>query len=93
MMKKQTDLSDRDRRAGPAGHRPAFPLSMVRAGEQVRVQAVSGKDETRHFLHNLGFVDEAVLTVVAEVKGNMIVKIKGTKVAVSKTLARRIMTN
>lgn len=70
---------------------PAFPLSMVRAGETVLVRSVSGKDATRTYLQGLGFVVNARLTVVTESGGHVIVKIKEAKVAVSKALARRIM--
>ncbi|MCO7126818.1 ferrous iron transport protein A [Sporolactobacillus shoreicorticis] len=71
---------------------PAIPLSMVHTGERVHVSCVCGKDETRRLLGNLGFVENTEVTIIAEMDGNVIVSIKGTRLAVSKTMARRVMT-
>lgn len=70
----------------------AVPLSMVRAGERVKIKSISGKDDTRRFLSNMGFVEDAEVTVVSEMNGNVIVNVKGTKVAISKSLASRVLT-
>jgi ferrous iron transport protein A len=73
-----------------SGH--VVPLSMVRAGERVKVKAISGKDETRRFLSNMGFVEDAEVAVVSEMNGNVIVNVKGTRVAISKSMASRVLT-
>ena len=70
----------------------AMPLSMVRTGERAWVKAVNGKDETRLFLSNLGFVEDAEVSVVSELNGNVIVVVKGTRIAISKAMASRVMT-
>lgn len=72
---------------------PIFPLSTVHAGETVLIHSISGKDATRSYLHDLGFIVNVPLSVVTEAGGHVIVKIKETKVAISKALARRIMVN
>ncbi|MCQ2009995.1 MAG: FeoA family protein [Sporolactobacillus sp.] len=72
--------------------KPAIPLSLARAGAQVHVACVCGKDETRRLLGNLGFVENTEVTIIAEMDGNVIVSIKGTRLAVSKAMARRVMT-
>lgn len=69
-----------------------IPLSMTRTGEKVRVKSITGKDETRHFLGNIGFVEDAEVSVVSEMNGNVIVNIKGTRVAISKSMASRVLT-
>lgn len=69
-----------------------MPLSMVRAGERVRVKSISGIDETRRFLSNMGFVENAEVAVVSELGGNVIVNVKGARVAISKSMASRILT-
>jgi ferrous iron transport protein A len=71
---------------------PVIPLSMVRTGEKVRVKFITGKDTTRHFLGNIGFVEDAEVSVVTEMNGNVIVNIKGTRVAISKSMASRVLT-
>ena len=76
----------------PAVSAPVMPLSMVRAGEKVRVRSISGKGETRRFLGSLGFVENAEVAVVSELNGNVIVNVKGTRLAISKVMASRVMT-
>ncbi len=72
--------------------RQAVPLSMVSAGEKVRIKSVGGKDETRRFLCNLGFVENAEVSIVSELNGNVIVNVKGTRMAISKAMASRVLT-
>ena len=52
---------------------------------------VGGKEETRRFLENLGFVPGGEVTVVSEIDGNMIVNIKDSRVAIGKDMANKIM--
>lgn len=68
-----------------------MPLSMVNSGEKKQVIRVTGKDETRKFLANLGFVEESEVTVVSVIAGNLIVNIKDTRVAIDRSMANRIM--
>lgn len=72
--------------------RQVLPLSMVRAGELVKVKSISGKDDIKRFLSNLGFVEDAEVTVVSEMHGNVIVNVKGTRVAINKSMASRVLT-
>ena len=68
-----------------------MPLSMVRAGEPNVIKKVGGKEETRQFLENLGFVTGGMVTVISQMGGNLIVNIKDSRVAVNKEMARHIM--
>lgn len=68
-----------------------MPLSMARPGEAGLIKKISGKDETRRFLANLGFTEGSNVTVVSEIAGNMIVNVKETRVAIDKAMANRIM--
>ena len=68
-----------------------MPLSMVKEGEENIIQRVGGKEETRRFLENLGFVIGSPVTVVSEIGGNMIVNIKDSRVAIGKDMANKIM--
>lgn len=68
-----------------------IPLSMMRPGETARILSVRGKDDTRRFLQSLGFVEDAEVSVVSELGGNVIVQIKDARVAVSKAMASRIL--
>ena len=68
-----------------------MPLTMARSGEAITIRAGRGKDETRRFLESLGFVEGGSVTVVSEMGGNLIVNVKDTRVALSKSMANRIM--
>ena len=70
-----------------------MPLSMVNAGEPSVVRKVGGKEETRRFLENLGFVNGAQVTIVSTANGNMIINVKDSRVAIGKDMANRIMVN
>ena len=68
-----------------------MPLTMVKTGEENTIKKVGGKEETRRFLENLGFVVGGTVTVVSEIGGNMIVNIKDSRVAIGKDMANKIM--
>ena len=66
-------------------------LSMVKKGEANIIKKVVGKEEVRKFLGNIGFVVGAAVTVISEIKGNMIVEVKDSRVAIGKDMANKIM--
>lgn len=68
-----------------------MPLTMAPKGELSYIKRITGKDEIRQHLANLGFVEGAEVIVVNEIAGNMICNIKGARVALSKGMASRIM--
>ena len=68
-----------------------MPLSMVKPGETNTIKKVGGKEETRKFLENLGFVTGGELTVVYEIEGNLIVNVKDSRIALGKEMAMKIL--
>ncbi|MGN0297678.1 MAG: ferrous iron transport protein A [Lachnospiraceae bacterium] len=68
-----------------------MPLSMLKEGESNTIKKIGGKDETRKFLENLGFVVGGTVTVVTQISGNIIVNIKESRVAIGKDMANKIM--
>ncbi len=68
-----------------------MPLSMVKAGEPNVIRKVGGKEETRKFLEELGFVAGGSVTVVTEMGGNLIVNVKDSRVAIGRDMANKIM--
>ena len=68
-----------------------MPLSMVKKGEANIIKRVGGKEEVRKCLGNIGFVVGAAVTVISEIKGNMIVEVKDSRVAIGKDMANKIM--
>lgn len=68
-----------------------MPLTMVNPGEENTIKKVGGKEETKRFLENLGFVAGGTVTVVSMIGGNVIVNVKDTRVAIGKDMANKIM--
>lgn len=68
-----------------------MPLTMAKAGEINTIKKVGGKEETRRFLENLGFVEGSQVAIVSKISGSMIVDVKGSRVAVNKEMANKIM--
>ncbi len=54
-----------------------MPLTMAKAGETVTIKKITGKDEIRQHLAELGFVVDSEVTVVNEIAGNLIVQAQG----------------
>ena len=68
-----------------------MPLTMAKAGETVTIRKITGKDEVRRHLAELGFVVDSQVTIVNEIAGNLIVQVKESRLALDKTMANRIM--
>lgn len=68
-----------------------MPLSMIRAGEAITIKKVGGKEETRRFLENLGFVAGGTVTIVSEIGENLIVNVKDSRVAIGRDMANKIV--
>jgi len=68
-----------------------MPLSLAKPGEFNLIKKIGGKPETRQFLENLGFVAGGEVTVLTCNGGNLIVEVKGARVAVSSAMASKIM--
>ena len=68
-----------------------MPLTMAAIGDTATIRKNSGKDETRRFLENLGFVAGTVVTIISRVGENVIVSIKDSRVAIDSNLAKKIL--
>ncbi len=68
-----------------------MPLTMARTGQTVTIRRITGKDEVRQHLAELGFVVDSDVTVVNEIAGNLILQVKDSRIALDKTMANRIM--
>ena len=64
-----------------------MPLTLMDTGVETTVKSIRGKDQTRKFLQNLGFVEGAKVTVVSSLAGNVIVNVKDARVAISEQMA------
>ena len=68
-----------------------MPLTMAKTGETVTIRKITGKDEVRQHLAELGFVVDGSVTVVGEIAGNLILQVKESRIALDRTLANRVM--
>lgn len=68
-----------------------LPLSLADPGEEVVVRRVGGSPEVKKHLENLGFTAGSTATVITSLNGNVIVKVRESRVAISDEMARKIM--
>lgn len=68
-----------------------MPLTMLDTGVETTIKTIRGKDQTRQFLQNLGFVEGGTVRVVSSMAGNLIVSVKDVRVAISNSMASRII--
>ncbi len=68
-----------------------MPLMLADPGEVNMIKKVGGNPEVKKHLENLGFVVGGDVTVISALGGNVIVNVKGARVAISEEMARKIM--
>lgn len=66
------------------------PLVFLDTGEKGTIKKIGGNEETRKFLHNLGFVEGAEVIIISSLHGNLIVNVKDSRVAINKEMAKKI---
>ena len=68
-----------------------MPLTMAETGRELEIRRIGGKEETRRFLESLGFVMGGFVNGVSMTGGDLIVKVKDSRVAISREMANKIM--
>ncbi len=68
-----------------------MPLIFADIGEEQIIKKVGGSQEMKQHLADMGFVPGGGVTVVSTIGGNVIVKVKESRVAISREMAQRIM--
>ena len=68
-----------------------MPLTMAKVGDTLTIRRITGRDEVRQHLAELGFVVGEAVTVVNVLGGNLILQVKESRIALDKTLAMRIL--
>lgn len=66
-------------------------LILSKVGEEVTIKKIIGNAETKKFLNSLGFIIGEGITIVSDLGGNLIVNIKGARIALDKSMASRIL--
>ena len=70
---------------------PGIPISMARVGDMGTIVSISGREETRKFPAGLGFTPGTTVKAVCEANGNMILDVKGSKIAIDRKMANKIL--
>ena len=68
-----------------------MPLTFASVSETATIRKITGKDEVRQHLAELGFVVGETVTVVSSIGGNLILNIKGSRIALDASMAQRVM--
>ena len=68
-----------------------MPLPLANIGEEYLIRKVGGSPEVKKHLEDLGFVAGGTATLIPVLNGNVIVKVKEARVAISEEMARKIM--
>lgn len=68
-----------------------MPLTLADVGKEQIIHRIGGNDEVCRHLENLGFVAGGEVTLINSMGGNVIVKVKESRVAISEEMARKIM--
>lgn len=68
-----------------------MPLKYADIGQPQIIKKIGGSPEVKKHLENLGFNVGGEISIVSTLGGNLIVKVKESRVAVSDELARKIM--
>ena len=68
-----------------------MPLVLADVGEENIIKKIGGSPETKKHLEDLGFVVGGSVAIVSTIAGNLIVKVKESRVAISREMAGRIM--
>ena len=68
-----------------------MPLPLANIGEEYLIRKVGGSPEVKKHLEDLGFVAGGTATLITVLNGNVIVKVKEARVAISEEMARKLM--
>ncbi|MCR4578587.1 MAG: ferrous iron transport protein A [Clostridiales bacterium] len=68
-----------------------MPLTLAQTGEEQIIRKVGGSQELKQHLGDMGFVPGGSVTVVSAIGGNVIVRIKESRIAISREMAQKIM--
>lgn len=68
-----------------------MPLFAAPIGTELKIVKVSADGETKRHLENLGILPGAMITVLKSEGGNVIVRVKDGRIALTKALALQIL--
>ena len=68
-----------------------MPITLAEKDKELTIARIGGTPEVKQHLADHGFVVGGTLTVVSSIDGNLIVSVKGVRIALSTEMAQKIM--
>ncbi|MBQ9623672.1 MAG: ferrous iron transport protein A [Treponema sp.] len=68
-----------------------IPLVYAGKEEEQVIKKIGGSDEVKRHLEELGFTVGGTVTIINSLGGNIIVKVKESRIAIDEGMARKIM--
>lgn len=69
----------------------AMSLTMVSIGEQKIIREIRAKEQVKRHLQNLGFITGEKIEVISENNSGLILMVKGSKIALNRGMANKII--
>ena len=68
-----------------------MPLTFADVGSEQIIKTVGGSQDIKKHLEDLGFVAGGTVTLISQIGGNLIIKVKESRIALSREMAQKIM--
>ena len=68
-----------------------MPLNLAEFNTTYKISKVCGQEKQRHYLESLGFVTGTEIELLSEIHGYYVVMVKGSKIGIEKSMAKRII--
>lgn len=70
-----------------------MPLAMLSQGESRTITSLAAAEDMKQHLNDMGFIPGQTVTVVGESNSGIILQIKGTRLALNRGLAQKILVS
>ncbi len=67
-----------------------MPLTVAPVGKEVRITKLLLEDSTKRHLESLGVMIDQAITLVSDNRGDLIIQVKNSRLAINKALAMKI---
>ena len=68
-----------------------MPLNLTDFNQFYVINKICGQEKQRHYLESLGFIAGSEIELLSEIHGYYIVMVKGSKIGIEKSMAKRII--
>ena len=68
-----------------------MPVNLTDFNQFYAINKICGQEKQRHYLESLGFFPRARISIMSELNGYYIVMVKGSKIGLDKSLAKKII--